>query len=77
LSAAQRFFWAIAILRRAAALTWRFFDPDESGSNAMDGFFGGRLLRFTGELSASIARFSLSRSAMSKDTMWSVGILWR
>ena len=38
------------------------------------GFFGGRPRLRSGPCNASIARFSLSRSAMSKASMCSVGI---
>ena len=65
LIAAQRLFWPSAIFRRDAALTRRFLDAAAVCSAA--GFFAG-------PWRASMARFSLSRSAIRRETMWSVGI---
>jgi hypothetical protein len=71
--AAHRLFCAAAILRRAAALILRFGFPESVVASAA-AFAGGRPRRFAGEESVSIARLSLSRSAISRATMWSVAI---
>ena len=53
----------------------RFFAGAGAGvMAAINGFLGGRPRRFTGPCSASMARLSRSRSAMSKASIWSVGI---
>ena len=73
LIAAQRLFWAAAIFRRAAALTWRFFGAAAVVSIAT-GFLGGRPRRFSDPPSAWIARSRRSRSAIKRATICSMGI---
>jgi hypothetical protein len=71
---AQLFFCARAIFFLVAALNgFRSLGADSAAVTA-SGFFGGLPRRLTVPVRASIARFSLSRSAMRRARMWSVGI---
>jgi hypothetical protein len=62
---------------RCAALRRRRFFAGvgaTAGAATISGFFGGLPRRFAGPWRASMARFSLSRSAISKERIWSMGM---